>query len=606
MAGAATNGPSFIHLDNDPDMPNTCPPDIENNTIMFGDWPEFLKDDTMMDLIIRAKGKGEAALTLCNTNSKFGNLFCLEAVVNNCKYGCNDAQNNNFWNRFADLVYATYTEHINTLPLPVFVNVKPRQTRKPLVNKSTPIKRNAPDFSPQTSPTAYQQPKRSHTETQNNSIQQNTQLRPPKLNGAFDDKYQLYLQKLYDEQKGHIRFTFNKDKIGHWLILPQSPTDRTKLLNVTTVGGKKLQIKENTTLSYQSYHSLYCFIDIDIDEQPLTENAGVVNARRIHTIMPDKTSAATRRVVIKFNGTDVPNFLDCGPFANIRIFALNPDISRCFRCQKIGHNPHKCRNRIACGLCTREHFTRDCPKNIRNNKDNANNFKPKCANCQGEHPALFIGCPYRKATLETLFKQPEKPVIAPPIIHSNHDFPVPANINKSPSKTVTNFSYADAISSGNSTKITRDSDDIASLKLIINEQSKTINDLTAQVKSLAISLANLKIKETNQPTTLTDTSKENQCNITPSTPGACASTLPADNTALPPNPYPHGARIPTPRPAPVTSNLPVASPTSPGTADLAVTEIVRYMCSGLLEEMRRMFSTLGEEIRTSSAPAKNG
>lgn len=49
---------------------------------------------------------------------------------------------------------------------------------------------------------------------------------------------------------------------------------------------------------------------------------------------------------------------------------------RCRRCQQFGHLAWSCKKQVKCGYCARQHDQRHCFPGI----------KPKCADCNGEHP----------------------------------------------------------------------------------------------------------------------------------------------------------------------------------------------------------------------------
>lgn len=63
-------------------------------------------------------------------------------------------------------------------------------------------------------------------------------------------------------------------------------------------------------------------------------------------------------------------------------------IPQCKRCQLFGHTQGFCRMNPQCVKCGGNHETRDCRKPAAT--------KPKCANCQLEHPANYRGCEVAK------------------------------------------------------------------------------------------------------------------------------------------------------------------------------------------------------------------
>ena len=70
--------------------------------------------------------------------------------------------------------------------------------------------------------------------------------------------------------------------------------------------------------------------------------------------------------------------------------------TQCFKCQGFGHDPLSCRKR-ACRFCGENHYTKDhqCKNCLSNNS--CPHLAPRCANCQGAHPADSPNCQIRGA-----------------------------------------------------------------------------------------------------------------------------------------------------------------------------------------------------------------
>ena len=60
-------------------------------------------------------------------------------------------------------------------------------------------------------------------------------------------------------------------------------------------------------------------------------------------------------------------------------------VTQCHRCQKFGHGTRNCNLTPRCIKCGQQHLTEACSKE----KDDP----PKCANCEGVHPASYNQCP---------------------------------------------------------------------------------------------------------------------------------------------------------------------------------------------------------------------
>ncbi|GFQ76879.1 nucleic-acid-binding protein from transposon X-element [Trichonephila clavata] len=114
----------------------------------------------------------------------------------------------------------------------------------------------------------------------------------------------------------------------------------------------------------------------------------------------------------------------------VEVLNKKPGPAQCYRCQGFFHNSRYCSRNPRCFKCGKPHLTRDCKKTLSED--------PTCCNCQGKHPANFLGCPNnplnkpppidrkkvqeerlaeRKEMLAKLRKNsspPEKPKSAPP------------------------------------------------------------------------------------------------------------------------------------------------------------------------------------------------
>src|SRR6266576_2009726 len=73
-------------------------------------------------------------------------------------------------------------------------------------------------------------------------------------------------------------------------------------------------------------------------------------------------------------------------------------IPQCVRCQQLGHTKNYCAIAQRCVKCAGNYWTKECTKTV--------DTKPTCANCGGEHPTNYKGCPIYKKKQQ----QPSKPV----------------------------------------------------------------------------------------------------------------------------------------------------------------------------------------------------
>ncbi len=111
------------------------------------------------------------------------------------------------------------------------------------------------------------------------------------------------------------------------------------------------------------------------------------------------------------------------------------EIPQCVRCQQLGHTKNYCAKSLRCVKCAGNHWTKECTKTI--------DTKPTCANCGGEHPANYKGCPVYKKKQEAL--NPKREKVIQRMQKKQHQ----------PSKPVTeNLSYAKVAATGTSSTST--------------------------------------------------------------------------------------------------------------------------------------------------------
>lgn len=74
-------------------------------------------------------------------------------------------------------------------------------------------------------------------------------------------------------------------------------------------------------------------------------------------------------------------------FLAVKIEPLNikRQTRQCHRCQSFGHTEKGCHLQVRCHKCAEAHHWTECTK--------AKNETPTCANCRGDHPANYKGCP---------------------------------------------------------------------------------------------------------------------------------------------------------------------------------------------------------------------
>ena len=88
-------------------------------------------------------------------------------------------------------------------------------------------------------------------------------------------------------------------------------------------------------------------------------------------------------------------------------FKTHSQYSQCFRCQGFGHDPAKCKKRVACKLCAGKHLTKSHTCTVCKASTECTHTEIKCANCGGKHIANSRDCEILKAVRGVDKNRPE-------------------------------------------------------------------------------------------------------------------------------------------------------------------------------------------------------
>ena len=68
--------------------------------------------------------------------------------------------------------------------------------------------------------------------------------------------------------------------------------------------------------------------------------------------------------------------------------------TQCYRCHGFGHDPARCKEKVACGLCGRNHFTKSHKCRKCGLRTTCEHLKPRCTNCPDkQHSPISPECP---------------------------------------------------------------------------------------------------------------------------------------------------------------------------------------------------------------------
>ena len=100
----------------------------------------------------------------------------------------------------------------------------------------------------------------------------------------------------------------------------------------------------------------------------------------------------TNIYIVTFEACQLPDYVEIG-WTKCLVREYIPRPRRCYGCQKFGHGRGKCRGQDTCPRCGLAAHEDTCDR------------EPKCANCEGDHPASSRDCFYYQLEQETLTYQ---------------------------------------------------------------------------------------------------------------------------------------------------------------------------------------------------------
>ena len=106
----------------------------------------------------------------------------------------------------------------------------------------------------------------------------------------------------------------------------------------------------------------------------------------------------TGQVIVTFEG-ELPEFTYMR-WRRFRVQTYIPEPIRCYKCQHYGHKAITCKQKEKCPICAGKHNTKNCDKIWKEPQAIFKRSDTECANCGGEHPASYRGCPKYKIAKE--------------------------------------------------------------------------------------------------------------------------------------------------------------------------------------------------------------
>ena len=185
-----------------------------------------------------------------------------------------------------------------------------------------------------------------------------------------------------------LRVNISQSSKGEVIITPRNVSHENWLKIRKRLAGKEtsIQVFDGTRKSVVMKVPLLVSTDRFL-EHPLIEKA-----RRCKVSYRNGEGEPTQQVEIVHKGPPLEK-LDLGIFG---IFQVRPYVTKCYRCQDVGHLAKSCRAPYRCAICAENHDTRTCTQKTERARQTF-----KCSTSAGRHSVGSPKCPPRPNVLHS-------------------------------------------------------------------------------------------------------------------------------------------------------------------------------------------------------------
>lgn len=223
----------------------------------------------------------------------------------------------------------------------------------------------------------------------NNSNQQNLNAapKPPRVPPVVIRNKSMYSQISTHFKNSKINFSRATNVEEGVKLFPETPNDYNNMIKFLET--QKIPFHSYRLPEEREIHVVLRGVLEDWTEEKIKkdlENLNFTPSKVIRWKRKDGSPMPLVLVFLPINEKHIfdLNFLD---LMTIKVEAQKSttNFSQCHRCQVFGHSQFRCTAPIKCLICAQEHFSFEC--------DKQKVLKPKCANCEGEHPSSSKECP---------------------------------------------------------------------------------------------------------------------------------------------------------------------------------------------------------------------
>jgi hypothetical protein len=167
----------------------------------------------------------------------------------------------------------------------------------------------------------------------------------------------------------------------------------TKYYNDNSIAYHSFQDSKSKPLSVVLKNVPVSLTNEEISEELKKQNLPIISVTRL--LSKEKQPLTTCAVLL--TASEVANNIFktkhiCKAIITVEVRRKPNNIPQCYRCQEYGHTKNYCKATQKCVKCAGSHSHVECKILPTDN--------PTCANCKGNHPASYRGCPHHKALLQ--------------------------------------------------------------------------------------------------------------------------------------------------------------------------------------------------------------
>ena len=221
------------------------------------------------------------------------------------------------------------------------------------------------------------------------------------MKGVYRNITRVNADRVHKEISEILQHHAQMRKAGESLhIYCRNETEKKRLLAQKDIVDNEVTVTELYTRPRAKYtpRGIILDVDIDMEDDEIRSATSAVTATRI-TKMIAGQRRKTGQVIVTFEGEELPEYTYMG-WRRFRIQTYIPDPTRCYKCQHYGHKAISCQQQEKCPICAGKHNAKNCDKVGKEPNARFQRADTKCANCGGEHPASYRGCPKFKVAKE--------------------------------------------------------------------------------------------------------------------------------------------------------------------------------------------------------------